>query len=218
MSRFVDLSHEIESGMITYPGLPAPKIIDYLTREASKAHYADGVTFQISTIEMVANTGTYLDSPFHRYADGFDLENLPLESCANLPGIVIHCSSMGTAIDANSIKNRNLSGHAVLFHTGWDKFWRTSEYGGPNPFLTRELCERLVEDGAALVGIDTVNIDDRNDLQRPAHSVLLKAGIPIVEHLCNLQSLPDANFRFFAVPPKVKQFPTFSVRAFAIVN
>jgi kynurenine formamidase len=218
MPKFVDLSHEIESGMITYPGLPAPKITDHLSREGSKVHYADGVTFQISTIEMVANTGTYLDSPFHRYADGFDLEKLPLESCADLPALVIRCSSMGTAIGASSIKNINVRGHAVLFHTGWDKFWRSSEYGGANPFLTGEICQSLVENGAALVGIDTVNIDDRNDPKRPAHSILLKAGIPIVEHLCNLQSVPDSNFRFFAVPPKVKQFPTFTVRAFAIVD
>jgi kynurenine formamidase len=218
MSILVDLSHEIESGMITYPGLPAPVIRDFMSREASKEHYAEGVTFCIPSIEMIANTGTYLDTPFHRYDNGFDLEGLKLESSANLNGVVVRCSDLGQSIGPDSLKNMKVHGAAVLFHTGWDQHWRKTEYGGPNPFLTRATCERLLEEGAALVGIDSVNIDDRNDSSRPAHSVLLKEGIPIVEHLCNLNSLPNSNFRFFAVPPKVKEFGTFPVRAFAIVD
>ena len=218
MARLIDLSHEIESGMITYPGLPAPVIRDHMTREASKAHYAEGVTFHIGLIEMIANTGTYLDTPFHRYEEGFDLNGLSLESCANLPATVVRCSSMGPSIEPDSLKGIALRGSAVLFHTGWDKYWRKSEYAGSNPFLSIATCERLVKEGASLVGIDSINIDSRNDPERPVHSVLLKAGIPIVEHLCNLESLPDSNFRFFAVPPKVKQFGTFPTRAFAIVE
>jgi kynurenine formamidase len=218
MARLIDLSHEIESGMITYPGLPAPVIRDHLTREASKAKYAEGVTFQIGAIEMIANTGTYLDTPFHRYERGFDLNGLPLESCANLPGIVVRCTSIGPAIGPDSFKGIQIRGCAVLFHTGWDKHWRKSEYAGANPFLTQAACERLVEERVALVGIDSINIDNGKDPARPAHSVLLKSEIPIVEHLCNLQSLPDSQFRLFAVPPKVKDFGTFPVRVFAIVE
>lgn len=218
MARFIDLSHEIESGMITYPGMPAPVIRDHMTREASKANYAEGVTFQIGAIEMIANTGTYIDTPFHRYEGGFDLNGLPLESCANLPGIVVRCTSSSPVMGPDSFKGMHIRGSAVLFHTGWERYWRKSEYAGANPFLTRAACERLVEEGAALVGIDSINIDNSKDPERPAHSVLLKAGIPIVEHLCNLQSLPDSRFRLFAVPPKVKTFGSFPVRVFAIVE
>jgi arylformamidase len=217
MNNFIELSHEIETGLITYPGFPAPVISDYLSRENSKANYASGVTFQIGRIEMIANTGTYLDVPFHRYAEGFDLSELPLKSIANLHGIVVRCADSDRAITPESFKTIDVRGAAVLFHTGWDKHWRTPEYGGDNPFLTEESCERLIDQGAALVGIDSCNIDDRKDLSRPAHSVLLKARIPIVEHLCNLQSLPDAGFQFFAIPPKIKNFGSFPVRAFALL-
>jgi arylformamidase len=217
MNNFIELSHEIEAGLITYPGLPAPIISDYMSRENSKANYAEGVTFQIGRIEMIANTGTYLDVPFHRYSEGFDLSDLPLKSIANLRGIVVRCNESNRAITPESFKEIDVRRAAVLFHTGWDKHWRTPEYGGDNPFLTQESCERLIDHGAALVGIDSCNIDDRKDLSRPAHSLLLKAGIPIVEHLCNLQSLPDAGFRFFAIPPKIKNFGSFPVRAFALL-
>ena len=214
MNNFIDLSHDIEDGLITYPGLPAPVIKDYMSRESSKPNYAEGVTFQIGQIEMIANTGTYVDSPFHRYPDGSDLADLSSRSLANLHGIVIRCTE--SAIKQELLDNVDVYGAAVLFHTGWDKHWRTQEYGGDNPYLTQESCERLNKNGAALVGIDSCNIDDRKDLRRPAHSFLLKAGIPIVEHLCNLQSVPDSNFRFFAVPPKIKHFGSFPVRAFAL--
>jgi len=217
MNNFIELSHEIEAGLITYPGLPAPNITDYMSRENSKANYAEGVTFQIGRIEMIANTGTYLDVPFHRYAKGFDLSELPLKSIANLRGVVVRCTGSNRAITPQSFKNVDVRRAAVLFHTGWDKHWRTPEYGSDNPYLTQESCERLIEHGAVLVGIDSCNIDDRKDLKRPAHSLLLKADIPIVEHMCNLQSLPDAGFKFFAIPPKVKNFGSFPVRAFALL-
>jgi arylformamidase len=217
MNNFIDLSHEIESGLITYPGLPAPIIKDYMSREASKSKYAEGVTFQIGLIEMIANTGTYVDAPFHRYENGADLADLPLKSLANLPGFVIRCSDSNRAINPDSFEHIDVRGAAVLFHTGWDKHWRTQEYAGNNPFLTKESCEKLISNGAVLVGIDSVNIDDGKDPNRPAHSLLLKAGIPIVEHLCNLQSVPDSGFRFFAIPPKIKNFGSFPVRAFALV-
>lgn len=215
--KLIDLSHEIESGMITYPGLPAPQITDHLTREASREKYAPGTEFHIGRIEMVANTGTYVDSPFHRYANGADLSSLPLTSLAYLPGVVIRTIQQ-RAIGRDSFQGKLLHGKAVLVHTGWDRYWRTEAYAHGNPFLTRDAVEYLVDTGVALVGIDSLNIDDTGDLSRPAHSILLQNDIPIVEHLCNLQALPDSGFRFFAVPVKVKSFGTFPVRAFAIVE
>ena len=212
----IDLSHSIEHGMITYPGLPAPLICDYLSREASRARYAPGVEFQIGKIEMVANTGTYLDSPFHRYADGKDLAGLPLEKLAGLPAVVARVPvAAPRAIGWDAFERLDVRGRAVLVSTGWDRHWRTEGYGRENPFLTAEACERLRDAGAALVGIDSVNIDDLDDWARPAHSILLGAEIPIVEHLCNLSALPAGGLRFYAVPPKVAGFGTFPVRAFA---
>lgn len=215
MSICVDLSHEIEDGLITYPGLPAPRITDHLSREASAARYAPGVTFQIGRIEMVANTGTYLDSPFHRHADGHDLAGLPLTSLADLPALVLRPKER--AVGPELFEGRELRGKAVLVHTGWDSMWRHQRYLENAPFLTEGAVRRLVDGGAALVGIDSSNIDDVGDLARPAHSLLLGAGIPIVEHLTGLERLPEEGARFFAVPPKVKGFGTFPVRAFAIV-
>jgi arylformamidase len=215
---FIDLSHTVEHGMITYKGLPAPIICDFLSRDESKAHYAEGVTFSISKIEMVANTGTYLDSPFHRYADGKDLAELPLSSLANLPGIVLHAPAKARAIAHDVFEDHDLSGKAVLIHTGWSKHWRSDQYLENHPFLTRSAADYLRHAGAALVGIDSYNIDDTADGTRPAHSILLGAEIPIVEHLCNLELLPDHGFVFSAVPVKVKAFGTFPVRAFAVVR
>jgi len=211
----VDLSHTIEHGMTTYPGLPGPLICDFLSREASRGRYAPGVEFQIGRIDMVANTGTYLDSPFHRYADGKDLSALPLGSLAGLEAIVIRGGTAGRAIDRAALAGRSIGGKAVLVHTGWDVHWRTSAYLEGNPYLTADAAAYLVAEGAALVGIDSLNIDDTGDLERPVHSMLLGAEIPIVEHLCHLGQLPDAGFRFSAVPPKVAGFGTFPVRAFA---
>jgi arylformamidase len=211
----VDLSHTIEHGMITYKGLPAPIICDFLSREASKAHYAEGTSFHIGKIEMVANTGTYLDSPFHRYAHGKDLAELPLTSLANLPGIVIDAPANAREIPHDLFQVSDLRSKAVLIRTGWSKHWRTGRYFEDHPFLTRAAAEYLRDAGAALVGIDSYNIDDTTDGTRPAHSILLDSEIPIVEHLCKLDRLPKTGFHFSAIPPKVKAFGTFPVRAFA---
>jgi kynurenine formamidase len=217
--ELIDVCHTIEHGMITYKGLPAPVISDHLSREDSQKTYAPGTEFQIGKIEMVANTGTYLDSPFHRYAEGVDLAGLDLYSLANLEGIVVRrIESLERGIPVSTLAGLDLEGKAVLFHTGWDRRWRTDAYvDGTHPFVTAETAEHLAQSGAALVGIDSYNIDDTKDGNRPAHSILLQHGTPIVEHLCGLGELPDRNFRFFAVPVKVKGFGTFPVRAFGIV-
>jgi arylformamidase len=211
---FLDLSHTIVHGMTTYPGLPGPVICDFLSREASRDRYAPGVEFQIGKIEMVANTGTYVDAPFHRYAGGKDLSQLPLESLAGLEGLVVRGTG-SHAIGLDAFAGRDLRGRAVLVRTGWDVHWGTPAYLDGNPYLTAEAAEYLVTAGAALVGIDSLNIDDTRDLARPVHSILLGADIPIVEHLCQLGPLPDTGFRFSAVPAKVSGFGTWPVRAFA---
>ena len=218
--RFIDLSHTVEDGLITYKGLPAPIICDFLSREQSRQHYAPGTEFQIGKIEMVANTGTYLDSPFHRYQDGKDLSELGLTSLANLDGKVLRAKGEGRrAIDVNALERIDVEGKAVLIETNWDKHWRTEKYfDGTHPFLSKDAAQFLADNGAALVGIDSYNIDDTADLTRPAHSILLRAGIPIVEHMCHLDQLPKEGFRFFAVPVKIKGMGTFPVRAFAIVT
>jgi arylformamidase len=214
--RLLDLSHTVEHGMITYRGLPAPIICDYLSREASTKIYAPGTEFHIGRIDMVANTGTYVDAPSHRYADGKDLAQLPLESVADLDAVVCRCEGLpGRSIDATRIGNVDVGGKAVLFHTGWDRHWRTDQYFEGHPFLTKDAALDLRARGAALVGIDSFNIDDTTDMSRPVHTVLLGAAIPIAEHLCNLGSLPDSGFRFSAVPVKISNFGTFPVRAYA---
>jgi len=214
--KLVDVSHTIEHGMITYKGLPAPVISDYLTREDSRSRYAPGTEFHIGKIEMVANTGTYLDSPFHRYARGRDLAGLDLYSIANLDGVVVRCVGT-TEITEQCFADLEVKDKAVLVHTGWDKHWRTDEYSsGNHPFLTEGAASHLARNAAALVGIDSFNIDATRDGNRPAHSILLGHDIPIVEHLCGLGELPESGFKFFAVPVKVRQFGTFPVRAFAI--
>jgi kynurenine formamidase len=215
MSKFVDLSHPIEAGMITYKGLPAPIISDHLTRQESQKHYAPGTEFYIGKIEMVANTGTYLDAPFHRYAEREDVSQLSFTSIADLDGVLIRTN--GRSIDRHFFEGRDLHHKAVLVHTGWDVHWRTEKYFENHPYLTRDAVEHLIESKVALVGIDSLNIDDTADLARPAHSLLLHAGIPIVEHLCNLNALPDSRFRFFAVPAPVQGLGSFPVRAFAIL-
>ncbi len=214
-ARLIDLSHTVEDGMITYKGLPAPIVCDYLSREASRERYAPGTEFQIGRIEMVANTGTYIDSPFHRYADGADLAALPLESLAHLPCVVLRAAERATrAIDLLP-DGIEVKGAAVLFHTGWDAHWRTDQYFENHPHLTGRLAQELADRGAALVGIDSFNIDSTDDGTRPVHSILLRAGIPIAEHLCHLDEVPETGARFYAVPVKVKGMGTFPVRAFA---
>lgn len=205
--------------MTTYPGLPGPLICDYLSRERSRELYAPGVEFQIGKIEMVANTGTYLDSPFHRYADGEDLSGLPLSSLAELDAVLVS-APQGSArgIGPSAFEGLELGGRAVLVRTGWDRHWGTDRYFSANPFITGAAAELLMRQGATLVGIDSLNIDDIEDRARPAHSILLGAGIPIVEHLRGLEELPDRGFRFSAVPPKVAGFGTWPVRAYATTS
>lgn len=214
-----DVSHVVEHGMTTYKGLPAPLVCDFLSREQSRSHYAPGTEFHIGKIEMVANTGTYLDSPFHRYVNGKDLSELSLERLANLEGVVIPADlSNGRAVSRAAFAGHDLRGKAVLVRTGWDAHWRTDQYFEGHPFLTRDAAEFLLDAGVALVGIDSLNIDDTADLSRPVHSLLLAAEVPIVEHLRGLGQLPGGGFRFFAVPVKVKGMGTFPVRAFGIVE
>jgi arylformamidase len=217
VARLIDLSHDIEHGMVTYRGLPAPTISDWLSREASKARYAPGTTFQIGKIELLANTGTYIDAPFHRYENGRDVAGYRLEMVADLPAVVVRRTDSKTrAIDADRFAGLDAKGKAILVHTGWDAHWRTDTYsGGQHPFLTRDAAELLAQAGAALVGIDSLNIDDDKDGARPAHTSLLGAGVAIVEHMTNLGALPDTGFTFFAAPPKVKGMGSFPVRAFA---
>jgi kynurenine formamidase len=217
--RIVDLSHVIEHGMTTYRGLPGPHICDFWTREGSAANYDDGSSFQIGRIDMVANTGTYLDAPFHRYADGVDLADLPLSSLADLPGIVVRRPwENELAVDAAHFDGLDVRGRAVLVHTGWDRHWRTERYGDGHPFLTAEAADWLIAKGAALVGIDSNNIDDTHVRARPVHTSLLGADIPICEHMTNLNSLPEEGFLFSAVPPKVRGMGTFPVRAYAVLG
>lgn len=214
-TQLIDLSHTVEEGMITYKGLPAPIICDYLSREASRKIYAPGTEFQIGKIEMVANTGTYLDSPFHRYADGKDLADLDLSTVANLEGVLVHATKRaGRAISHEAFAGLDVRGKAVLVHTGWAAHWRTDQYFEGHPFLTADAASYLVDAGALLVGIDSHNIDDTSTGERPVHSTLLGHDILIVEHLCNLEQIPAGKFRFYAVPVKVKGFGTFPVRAF----
>lgn len=216
--RLIDLSHDLEHGMVTYKGLPAPIICDFLSREQSKRIYAPGTEFHIGKIEMVANTGTYLDAPFHRYADGKDLSELPLEWLADLDAIVVRAREAGRAIGPDAFAKHKVEGKAVLVHTGWSRHWRTDRYFDGHPFLTAEAAAHLRDAGARLVGIDSLNIDDISGGERPVHSTLLKADIPIVEHMTNLDQVPDGGFRFTAAPVKVKAFGTFPVRAFARIS
>ena len=204
--------------MITYKGLPAPLICDFLSREASKTRYAEGTTFQIGKIEMVANTGTYLDSPFHRYATGKDLSELPLESIADLDGIVVRADAAQRAIGPEQFSQVDVRAKAVLISTGWSKHWASDKYFEGHPFLTADAAEWLRESGATLVGIDSLNVDDTASGARPVHSILLGADIPIIEHMCDLDRLPDSAFKFHAVPVKVKHFGSFPVRAYAVIE
>ena len=217
--RLIDVSHTIEAGMITYKGLPAPLMCDFLSREASRKNYADGHEFVINKLEMVGNTGTYLDSPFHRYASGKDLSQLELSQLAHLDAVVVRAPhEQSITVDVDAFTGVNVTGKAVLVHTGWAGLWRTDRYFENHPYLTEAAAKHLVQAGAKLVGIDSHNIDDTRTRTRPVHTVLLGAEIPICEHMCNLGSLPDDNFHFYAVPPKLKNFGTFPVRAFARVG
>ena len=253
----IDLSHPIEPGMTTYPGLPGPVVSDFLSREGSRRKYVPGTTFQIGRIEMVANTGTYVDAPFHRIAGGQDIASLPLERLADLEGLVVTLPPVPAgvnagerhllplpagegggegpllplpagegggegprrrAFDADLFERRDFEGKAVLLRSGWDSYWRTPAYGRGHPFVTRRAAEVLVSARPSLVGIDSVNIDDTDDGTRPAHTLLLQAGIPIVEHLCNLAELPAEGFRFHCVPAPFRAVGSFPVRAYAVIG
>ncbi|MDZ7790422.1 MAG: cyclase family protein [Xanthomonadales bacterium] len=268
MNRLIDLSHTIEDGIVTYRGLPAPVVCDFLSREASKEHYSEGTSFHIGRIDMVANTGTYVDSPFHRFADGKDLSELELESLANLPGICVNLAESLSSrppqepssrppqepssrhpqelssrtpirdlpgddsgpgsplrsgrddrgVGPEAFEGLDVAGKAVLVHTGWARHWNTDAYFEGHPFLTRAAAEWLRDNGAALVGIDSLNIDDIEDGARPVHTTLLGADIPIAEHLCGLEQLPESGFAFHAAPVKVRGMGTFPVRAYAVLG
>ncbi|MFZ1528993.1 MAG: cyclase family protein [Ferruginibacter sp.] len=213
---FIDLSHTIEHGLVTYKGLPAPVICDYLSRENSRKFYEEGTEFQIGKIEMVANTGTYIDCPFHRFENGKDLSEISLESFTDLDAIVIRVPFTETlAITADHIKKYDVKNKAVLFYTGWDSNWNTENYYENHPYLTEEAAQYLKKCQVPLAGIDSHNIDSTSGRNRPVHTSLLGAEILIVEHLCNLGSLPQDGFSFSAIPPKFKGVGTFPVRAMA---
>jgi kynurenine formamidase len=217
--RILDLSHEIVDGMTTHPGIPAPSISTFLTHEASTARYAPGTTFEIGRIDLVANTGTYLDTPAHRFPGGQDLAGLEIERVVDLDGVLVDCRGASErAIGPGAFQEVDVRGRAVLVATGWDENWGTPAYLSDNPFLTAEAAGWLVDSGAALVGIDSLNVDSLTDPQRPAHTAILKANIPLVEHLTGLGGLPVDGWRFFAVPPRIHGMATFPVRAFAIVG
>jgi kynurenine formamidase len=217
--RIVDLSHEIVDGMTTHPGIPPPSISTFLTHEASTARYAPGTTFEIGRIDLVANTGTYLDTPAHRFAGGQDLAGLALESVVDLDGVLVDCrGATERGIGPDAFRDVTVRGRAVLVATGWDEHWGAPEYLSDNPFLSGPAAEWLVDSGAALVGIDSLNIDSLADPHRPAHTAILGAGTPLVEHLTGLGALPSTGWRFFAVPPRIRGMATFPVRAFAIVG
>lgn len=218
MKKLIDLSHTIEHGMVTYKGLPAPIICDFRSREASKFHYAEGTTFHIGKIEMIANTGTYLDAPFHRFEDGNDVSELPLESLAELDALVFCAQPGQQSIEPELFAGADIRGKAVLVHTGWAKHWGTDQYFEGHPHLTAASATLLRDQGAVLVGIDSLNIDSTSTRERPAHTILLGANIPIVEHMCCLEQLPNHPFKFHAVPVKVKGMGTFPVRAYAVVD
>ncbi len=216
--RIIDLSHPIHDGMVTVPNLPAPVIDEYLTREASRERYAPGTEFSIGRITMVANTGTYLDTPFHRHASGFDLAGLELESVVDVEGILVDATTAGRAIDAEHLTGLEVRDRAVLVRCDWDQHWGSEAYGnGQHPFLTRAAAQWLADNGAQIVGIDSQNVDDTADATRPAHTVLLGANIPVVEHLTGLGQLPPSGFRFTAAPPRVAGMGTWPVRAYAVI-
>lgn len=216
--RLIDLSHTVHDGLVTYKGLPPPLICDFISREASKAHYADGTTFQIGSIELCSNTGTYLDAPWHRYEAGKDLSELALDSVAHLDGVKVFVGAGGGVIDADAFDGIDVAGRAVLIQTDWSRHWNTEAYYEGHPYLTEAAAIHLRDAGARLVGIDTYNIDDVSGGERPVHTVLLGAEVLIVEHMTNLDAVPDSDFRFYAVPVKVRGMGTFPVRAFAEVD
>jgi kynurenine formamidase len=216
--KHIDLSHIVEDGMITYKGLPAPIICDWMSREQSRSRYAEGTEFHIGRIEMVANTGTYIDSPFHRYANGIDVSELPLDKLAGVECVVVRIAEDVKAIGAEAFRGADVKNKALLVNTGWDRHWRTDQYFENHPHLTELAARYLVDAGALVVGIDSFNIDSTSDGTRPVHSILLRQAIPIIEHMCNLSEVPEAGATLTAAPVAVKGMGTFPVRAFATVR
>ena len=218
MKKFIELSHTLEDGMMAYPGLPRPKIGAFLDHEASRSRYNDQAEFYLGRVEMVCNLGTYLDSPFHRYPDGLDLSQIPLDSVAGLSGIVLDgVVSLNRSVTVQA-DSSELDGKAVLIQTGWDKRWDTDLYWEPGPFLSEESIDLLIRSRVKLVGVDFWNADDTMDPSRPAHTRLLASDILIVEHLCNLSVLPRTDFKFYAVPLRIVRGASFPVRAFAEIE
>ncbi len=219
--RVVDLSHPLDERIPMFPGLPAPQIVEQLSREDSRSHYAGDTTFVIHHYAFAGNSGTYMDAPFHRYADGDDLATLALDRTVDLPAVVIdlrpRMSEGKRGYGSEVLPIDDLSGHAVLFLTGWSARWGAADYLDPNPFITAEAASLLRERGVALVGIDSWNVDDTHDGTRPSHSILLRAGIPVVENLCRLEQLPPSDLRFFAAPLPIRHGSAVPVRAFALV-
>ena len=213
--EFVDLSHVIDDGMSTYPGLPGPAICDFMSFDDSHSRYSEGTEFTIGRIDLVTNTGTYIDTPYHRYRDGHDLVGLDLATISNVPGVVVRVAQGASKIDISYFEAIDPNGRAVLVHTGWDRHWRTEQYFVGHPYLTGDAATWLRDRGAVVVGIDSLNIDSIDGGERPVHSILLRAGIPIIEHMTNLGALPDSGFELSAVPPKISGLGTFPVRAHA---
>jgi kynurenine formamidase len=218
MKKLVELNHILEDGMMTYPGLPRPKIGAFLDHESSRSRYNDQAEFYLGKVEMVCNLGTYLDSPFHRYPDGLDLSQIPLERIAGLPGIVFDGVVSSNRSITLQVDNTELDGKAVLIRTGWDKRWGTEDYWEPGPFLSEKCIDLFIRSRVELVGVDFWNVDDTMDQARPAHTRLLASDILIVEHLCNLSVLPRRNFKFYAVPLRIVRGASFPVRAFAEIE
>lgn len=216
-ARLVDLSHVIDDGMSTYPGLPGPAICDFISFDDSHSRYSEGTEFTIGRIDLVTNTGTYIDTPYHRYRDGHDLVGLDLATVSNVPAVVVRVGAETTEIDVAHFSSIDARGRAVLVHTGWDRHWRTEQYFVGHPYLTGDEATWLRDNGAVVVGIDSLNIDSIAGGERPVHSILLRAGIPIIEHMTNLGALPDDGFELIAVPPKISGLGTFPVRAHARV-
>jgi kynurenine formamidase len=218
MKKFIELNHTLEDGMMTYPGLPRPKIGAFLDHAASRSRYENRAEFYLGKVEMVCNLGTYIDSRFHRYPEGEDLSQIPLERVAGVPGMVLDgpvSQNRSITLTADPLQ---FTARAVLIRTGWDERWGTERYWNPGPYLSEESIDLLIRSKATLVGVDFWNVDDTADPSRPVHTRLLAANILIIEHLCNLSALPRKGFRFYAVPLRIVRGASFPVRAFAEIE
>ncbi len=216
MSRLVDLSHTIDDGMPVYPGIPAPVIGAILDHDSSRQRYEGKAEFLLGTFELPGNTGTYLDAPFHRYRDGDDLASVSLDRIASVPALVVDAPAEYRPVEVG-LDEEAARGRAVLVRTGWDRRWGTEAYWEPGPYFSKNGVERLAGLAPVLVGVDFANVDDTGDMSRPAHTILLAAGVIIVEHLTGLDALPHSGFTFSAVPPPIVRGASFPVRAFAEV-